>query len=168
MSTRELLARPSLEHLQNQARTLQRHAKASDPHASERFATFSVTVMPKYADALHVIAREYGFDTWSSLKLHTIVTSEDPVEALTLAIKANDTSLVHEVLARHSSLKSRINEPLPSYGFDALAIIATAHKENREIIDAPLNAGANINERTRWWAGGFGVLNSAALNLRIT
>jgi ABC-type oligopeptide transport system ATPase subunit len=32
-----------------------------------------------------------------ALKLHTIITSEDPVEALTVAIKANDTSLVHEV-----------------------------------------------------------------------
>jgi hypothetical protein len=88
--------------------------------------------MPKYADALHVIAREYGFDTWSSLKLHTVITSEDPVEALTATIKANNASLVHEVLARHLSLKSRINEPRPNYGFDAPAIIAAAHKENSD------------------------------------
>jgi hypothetical protein len=62
-------------------------------------------------------------------------------------------------MTHRSYMRLRINEPLPNYGFDALAIIAAAHKENREIIDALLNAGANINERTRWWPGGFGVLD---------
>jgi hypothetical protein len=33
------------------------------------------------------------------------------------------------------------------------------------IVDALLNAGANINERTRWWAGGFEVLDSTSPEL---
>ena len=163
MSTRELPARPNLEHLKNQARTLLRQRLASDASAAGRFAALGVTLpQPKLADALHVIAREYGFDTWPALKLHLAIASEDPFEALTAALKANQVSLVREVLARHPSLYSRINEPLPNYGFDAPAIIAAVHKENREVIDALLGAGANINERSRWWAGSFGVLDSAS------
>lgn len=163
MSLRELPARPNLEHLKNQARNLLCEGLAHDASAAARFAAFGVTVAKlKLADALHVIAREYGFDTWPALKLHIDASSEDAVEALTAAIKGNDASLVRAVLAQHSTLKSRIDDPLPNYGFDAPAIIAAVHKENRDVVDALLDAGANINERTRWWAGGFGVLDSAS------
>ena len=166
MSLRELPARPNLEHLKNQARKLLRQALESDPSASFRFAAIGVTSQqPKLADALHVIAREHGFETWPALRLNLEANSENPVEALTAALKSNDVSLVRNVLVRHPSLKSQINEPLPGYGFDAPAIIAAVHHNNREIIDLLLDAGANINERSRWWAGSFGVLDSAGSDL---
>jgi len=162
MPLHELPEHPNLEHLKNQARTLLRQSLASDAPATARFAAFGVTsVKPKLADALHVIAGEYGFDTWPALKLHLDVASEDPVEAFSAAIKANDTSLVREVLARHPSLQSRINDPVPGIDFDTPALIAAVQRDNREMIDALLDAGANINERTRWWAGSFGVLDCA-------
>jgi ankyrin repeat protein len=166
MAIRELPARPNLEHLKNQARILLRQALASDGPATARVAAFGITTTtPKLADALHVIAREYGFDTWPALKLHIDVASEEPVEALTAAIKANNPSLVRDVLVRHPSLKSRINEPLPNYSFDTPPIVAAVQKENREIIDLLLNAGADVNQRTRWWAGSFGVLDCASSGL---
>ena len=49
----------------------------------------------------------------------------------------------------------------------APALIAAVHRENREMIDALLGAGANINARSRWWAGGFGVLDSSSAELRL-
>src|SRR5580704_430682 len=166
MAIRELPARPNLEHLKNQARTLLRQGLASDASAIARFAAFGITTKtPKLADALHIIAREYGFDTWPALKVHIDVASEEPVEALTAAIKANNPSLVRDVLVHHPSLKSRINEPLPNYSFDTPPIIAAVQKENREIIDVLLNAGANVNQRTGWWAGSFGVLDCASSGL---
>jgi len=166
MSISQLPARPNLEFLKKQARSLLRQCLASDASATARFVTASVTAdKPKLADALHVIAREYGFDTWPALKLHIEVTSEDAAEALGAAIKANNASLVRQVLSRHPTLKARINEPLPNYSFDAPAIVAAVHKENREMIDVLLEAGANINERTRWWAGSYGVLDSASPQL---
>src|ERR1700721_3065328 len=167
MASRELPARPHPEHLKNQARTLLRQGLASDAPAIARFAAFGITTTtPKLADALHIIAREYGFDTWPALKLHIDVASEEPVEALTAAIKANNPSLVREVLIRHPSLKSRINEPLPSYSFDTPPIIAAVQKENREIIDVLFDAGANVNQRTGWGGGSFGVPVFARLVLR--
>lgn len=162
MSLRELPARPNLEHLRNQARTLLRQALQADPSASARLAAIGVTSrQPKLADALHAIAREHGFETWPALKLNLEANSEDPVQALTAALKSNEASLVKSVLGRHPSLKSQINEPLPGYGFDAPAILAAVQHNNRDIVDLLLEAGANINERSRWWAGGFGVLDSA-------
>jgi len=162
MSLRELPARPNLEHLKNQARALQRSGLAADPSAIIRFSAWGITAAhAKLADALHVIAREHGFDTWLRLKLHIEAGSDDPVEALTAAIKGSDAALVRNVLPQHPELKGRIDEPLPHYSFDAPAILAAVHTENREIIDALLDFGANINGRSRWWAGSYGVLDTA-------
>jgi ankyrin repeat protein len=162
MPIRELPARPNLEHLKNQAHTLQRERLADNADASARFAATGITTPePKLADALHTIAREYGFDTWPALKLHIELMSEDPVQALIAALKSKDASLVRQVLTRHPSLKEIINEPLPNYGFDAPALLAAVEQQDRAMVDALLDAGANMNERSRWWAGSYGVLDTA-------
>jgi ankyrin repeat protein len=168
MSTRELPARPNLEHLRKQARQLLRDILQVDPSAVDRFREAQVThstPVAKLAQAQLVIAREYGFDDWANLRAQVGALSDDPVEALTAAIKANDAPLVRQVLARYPALKSTLDEPLPNYGFDAPAIVAAVHKENRAMIDALLDAGADINARSRWWAGGFGVLDSSGPEL---
>src|SRR3984957_19606806 len=140
MPIRELPAHPNLEHLKNQARALLRDALASEVSAPAPFSDCNITATPKLADALHVIAREYGFDTWPALKLHIELDAPDPVEALVAAIKANDAALVRQVLERHPSMKAHINEPLPKYGFDEPAILTAVHKQNREMVDALLDA----------------------------
>jgi ankyrin repeat protein len=166
MSSHKLPARPNLEYLKKQARALLQQCLASDTSAAERFAAFGITsAQPKLADALHVIAHEYGFETWPALKLHIEVSAEDPLEALSAAVKSNNAALVRDVLARHTSLGADINQPLPNYSFDVPAIFAAVQKGDREIIDALLDAGANINERSRWWAGSFGVLDTASPQL---
>jgi len=164
MPLRELPSRPNVEHLKNQARTLLR--QAGDPPAKARFAAVGViSDKPKLADALHVIAREYGFDTWPALKLHVDLAAEDAVEALTAAVRANSAPAVREVLKRHPSLRSSIDEPLPNYGFASPALLSAVMHQNREMADALLDAGANINKRSRWWAGSFGVLDTAGPEL---
>ena len=110
---------PTSSNLKKQARTLLRDALACEPAAAARFSVYNITMPPKLADALHVIAREYGFDTWPRLKLHLESASANPVEALSAAIQANDAGLVRQVLARHAELRSSINEPLPKHSFDA-------------------------------------------------
>jgi ankyrin repeat protein len=165
MPIRELPARPNLEHLKKQARDLLRDAVASDTDALRRFAAFNIDGQPKLADALHVIAREYGFETWPALKLHIGLASDDPIEALTAAIRGKSASSVRNVLARYPSLKLQINEPLPNLSFDAPAIVVAVQHENREMVDVLLEAGANINARSQWWAGSFGVLDCASPQL---
>jgi ankyrin repeat protein len=167
MPVRELPARPNLEHLKKQARQLLRGILQEDASAVDRFREAQVTHAPaaRLAQAQLVIAREYGFDNWANLKAQVGTLSDDPVEALTGAIKANDAPLVRQVLARYPVLKSTLNEPLPNYSFYTPAIVAAVYKDNRDMIDALLDAGADINVRSRWWAGGFGVLDSSSQEL---
>jgi ankyrin repeat protein len=168
MPIRELPAHPSLEHLKKQARQLLRSVLQADSSAVDRFREVQVTYATpaaRLAQAQLVIAREYGFDNWANLKAQVGALSDDPVEALTGAIKANDAPLVRQVLARYPVLKSTLNEPLPSYSFDTPAIVAAVQKDNRDMVDALLAAGADINARSKWWAGGFGVLDSSSEEL---
>src|ERR1700759_3353170 len=116
MSLRELPERPNLEHLKNQARTLLRERLDAVTGAAQRFSAQGIeSPEPKLADALHVIAKEYGFATWPALKLHLELQYDNPIEAPTTAMKANDAMLVRDVLTRNPSLKAGINEPLPNY-----------------------------------------------------
>jgi ankyrin repeat protein len=168
MSLRELPASPDLEHLKKQAKRLQREALEANAAATDRFREAKVTyagVAPKLADAQHVIAREYGFDTWTQLKVYVGSLSSDPMEALSAAIQANDAALASEVLNRYPQLKLRLNEPLPNHSFDTPPIVAAVYKNNRELIDVLLTAGADINARSKWWAGGFGVLDNSGPEL---
>src|ERR1700733_4927095 len=168
MPLRELPARPNLEPLKNQAKLLLRGYLQAEAAAIDRFREVDVSysgTTPKLADAQHVIACEYGFANWAKLKAHVGSLSDNPMEALTAAVKADDAELLRQVLGRYPALKSQLDEPLPDYSFDALAIVAAVHKQNRDMIKALLDAGANINARSKWWAGGFGVLDSSSPEL---
>ncbi len=161
MPARELPPNPSLEHLKKQASTLLRDRLARDPAATGRLPN----LQPKLADALHVLAQEYGFGTWPALKLHVELSAPNPIEALIAAITADDAAAVRQVLARHASLRAGLDEPLPNYGFDEPALISAVHKQNRAMVEALLDAGANIDARSRWWAGSFGALDFASPEL---
>ena len=52
-----------------------------------------------------------------------------------------------------------------TFNFDSPALIGAVNKGNRAMIDALLEAGANINARTKWWAGSFGVLDGCGPEL---
>lgn len=83
----------------------------------------------------------------------------DPMQSLARAVRSNDAAGVAEVLARHPEVKARLDEPLPDAAFGATALLAAVHCGGREVVDLLLDAGANINQRSHWWAGSFGVLD---------
>lgn len=82
-----------------------------------------------------------------------------PISDLATAIESNDLDRVRLVLARYPDLKSRLNEPLVGSGFGAPPLLRAVEHRNRDLIDFLLQAGADINARSRWWAGSFGVLD---------
>jgi ankyrin repeat protein len=84
----------------------------------------------------------------------------DPVQQLEQAWKDEDASLFKQVLDQHPQLKKRINEPVAA--FDAPLVTQV---RNRQMLDVLLEAGANINARSSWWAGGFGLLDNATPEL---
>jgi ankyrin repeat protein len=88
------------------------------------------------------------------------ITESDPFAALAAAVKANETERTRDRLARHPELSARLNDPAPTLPFDSVLINTAARWQNREMIDLLLGSGADINARSGWWAGGFGVLDT--------
>lgn len=82
------------------------------------------------------------------------------LEQIKAAFHQDDATRVRDLLERYPELKAKINEPLG--GFDAPAILSV---RSREMLDVLLAAGADINAKSRWWAGGFGLLHSASPEL---
>ena len=76
------------------------------------------------------------------------------------AFQAGDADGVRRLLHSHPGLRALINEPVGP--FDSPAI---ANVRSRAMLDVLLDAGADINARSRWWAGGFGLLDSAGPEL---
>src|SRR5215470_3480065 len=85
-----------------------------------------------------------------------VYMADDPMELLKQAFKDDDSVLVRKLLERTPEFRAKINEPIGA--FDSPAI---THVRSREMLDVLLDAGADINAKSNWWAGGFGLLHQA-------
>ncbi len=152
--------RPSLEHQQKLAKRLLRNCWAGDADAIARVRAFlpgsANSDALKLHDAQAVIARGYGFASWAAMKRKIESLSQSPLERFDIAVREGDVELARELLERHSDVRARINEP--RFDFDSPAIHQA--KMNLALVDVLLEHGADINARSTWWAGGFGILES--------
>src|SRR5262249_18463772 len=82
--------------------------------------------------------------------------ASDPIEELKQALRGDNASAVREILDRLPELKARINEPIGP--FDSPAVVSV---RSLEMLDVLLAAGADLNAKSSWWAGGFGLLHGA-------
>jgi hypothetical protein len=165
--SRQLPVKPNLEHLREQAKELLRSVQQGDTAATELFrslVSFSAPAALKLADAQHVIARDYGFATWPKLKEHveSLARQRQPGEMLSSAIRDQDAEKTARLLEEHPTLRAEINEPLANYGAGMQALLAAVQRSDRKTIDVLLQAGADINARSHWWAGGIGVLDECS------
>ena len=76
------------------------------------------------------------------------------------AFEADDAAVVGALLQRHPHLTSWVDAPTGP--FDSPAIV---NVRSRAMLDVLLDAGADIDARSRWWAGGFGLLDTAPPDL---
>src|ERR1700722_3095441 len=139
--SRDLPEKPNLEFLKKQAKELRN------------------TLGVKLVDAQHALANDYGFPAWANLKAHVQALGLSPAQALKAAVCDSDAVRVRKLIDRHPELRARIDDPLPDYGFGQHALFAAVQRSDRATIEVLLRAGANIQKRTEWWAGGFGVLD---------
>jgi ankyrin repeat protein len=108
-------------------------------------------------DARRQIARKYGFPTWKKLK--DAVESLNVQSALRQARKAvqfDDTAEFRRVVEKCPALRASIDEPV--FDFNSPLII---HAKSRAMLEELLEAGADINGRSRWEPGSFGLLDTA-------
>src|SRR5215469_18862316 len=104
MMSRELPAKPNLEHLKKQAKELLRDLQLSKPAAVERFGSLGLNATlgdAKLADAQYVLARDYGFASWPKLKEHVDHLTLTPAERLAAAVCASNSQQVARVLEEH-------------------------------------------------------------------
>lgn len=82
-------------------------------------------------------------------------------DRLVAAVKHGSVDETRRILANEPESRRQIDEPHPDLPFDSTVLLAAVRQKNRDLIDVLLDAGADINVRSRWWAGGFGVLDGA-------
>ena len=171
---KSLPSRPNLEQLKNQAKDLLKSLKSGHPDAMRRIRENhplgSAASEPgmnaaelSLVDAQLVIAREYGFASWLKLKEHidaVVLDAGDPMELFKQAFANHDADLFRRLLDRHPNLKARINEPVAAFDAPVITRVRT-----REMLEVLLDAGADLNARSQWWAGGFGLLDGASPEL---
>jgi hypothetical protein len=90
----------------------------------------------------------------------TTPDTRDPIEQIKTALRADDAARVRAVLDDHPELKARINEPTGP--FDSPAIV---NARSRPMLDVLIDAGADLNAKSHWWAGGFGLLHQCSPEL---
>ncbi len=83
----------------------------------------------------------------------------DACAVLVNAVQNDDLERATVCLRQHPELLARLNDPLPGLPFDGTLLLAAVWRRNRPMIELLLANGANINQRSHWWAGGFGVLD---------
>jgi Ankyrin repeats (3 copies)/Ankyrin repeat len=168
--SKALPTRPDLNQLRKQAKDLLKSLKSADAEAVDRLRTahprFQEASQAKIraaklslSDAQLVVAREYGFASWPKLKARVeslAIETGDPIELFRTAFHSDDAVLFRKLLERFPEMRAKINEPVGP--FDSPAI---TQARSPQMLDALLDAGADINAKSRWWAGGFGLLHSA-------
>jgi ankyrin repeat protein len=83
-------------------------------------------------------------------------SSADAVDQFKAAFRADDALGVGRFLTEFPELKMRINETSGPFGSPLVV-----NARSRTMLDVLLDAGADINAKSDWWAGGFGILHSA-------
>jgi ankyrin repeat protein len=154
---RPLPPHPNLENQQKRAKRLLRAVWSGKAAAIERVRAFLPTANPnglKLHDAQLVIARGYGFTSWLALKRKIESLTKSPLELFDIAVREGDVDRVRELLEGNPDVRARVNEP--RFDFDSPAIHQA--KKHLAVVDVLLEFGADINARSTFWAGGFGIL----------
>ena len=153
-----LPSHPNLEHQQKLAKRLLREVWAGDAEAIARVHAFlpqnAALESLKLHDAQLVVARGYGFDSWTAMKRKIDSLTMSPSEQFDMAVREGDAKMARELLSKHAAIRAGINEP--RFDFDSPALHQAS--KNLPLVDVLLEYGADINVLSKWWAGGFAIL----------
>ncbi|HEX4348517.1 MAG TPA: ankyrin repeat domain-containing protein [Vicinamibacterales bacterium] len=153
-----LPSHPDLEFQRKRAKELLRAAWRGDGEAVARVAALHPHPPKpedlKLADAQLVLARGYGFESWAALTRKIASLTGTPVDAFLSALNEGDVERVRALLRDHADVRAAINAPISHFNSRP---VARATK-NLPMLDLLLEYGADLNQKSEWWAGGFGLL----------
>ena len=158
VSVEPLPPRPNLDMQQKRAKELLRAAWAGEADALKRIRALhpkppAIDAL-KLADTQLVVARGYGFESWAAMKHKIDSLTVTPVEQFVDALHAGDADRLRTLLERHAEVRAAVNAPI-TY-FDSRPVARA--KTNLPLLDVLLAYGADLNLKSTWWAGGFGLL----------
>jgi len=159
---RTLPARPSLAQQKKLAKELLADFRRGDPTAVDRIRA-ELPDKPRIGlmDAQFVLAREYGFQSWTALAEHIeglAMNDLSLADRFKRAVNTGDAAALRRMKSSRAELETIINAPV--FGFDAPALNTAG--DNPDVTDALLELGADPNRRSAWWAGGFHSLHGAS------
>jgi ankyrin repeat protein len=82
--------------------------------------------------------------------------AKSPVEQFHAAVCDGDVEHVRALLASQPEVRAVVNEPIADFGSRPVQIA----KKNLPLLDVLLAHGADLNLKSAWWAGGFGLLET--------
>ena len=149
---KQLPERSNLEQLKAQAKDLLNEVRAGQAAALDRIGNETRETFALH-DAQRILAREYGFESWAKLKAQIEARSlEEAKRAFHAAFDADDVLEISRLLKQFLPPGALLN-PLIS------------RVRSPAVLDALIAAGASVDAKSTWWAGGFGVLHQAAPEL---
>ena len=77
------------------------------------------------------------------------------LEQFQLALQAQDIGRVRALLETHAEVRALVNAPIGPFDGRPAAMV----KHNLPLLDLLLSHGADLNLKSAWWAGGFGLLD---------
>lgn len=89
----------------------------------------------------------------------------DPFADVAQAFHAGNSLRVSALLSQHPDLVKRLDDPLPGGSFGAKAMSMAVERLDLAMVDVLIAHGADINARSDWWAGSFGVLDLCAIDV---
>src|SRR5689334_14050583 len=91
------------------------------------------------------------------VRRNRMASSNDPLEQFKQSITNGDANTLRALLKKHPDIREQVNAPLFAFGSRPIA----QAKKHREVVDVLLEHGADINLKSDWWAGPYGILEMA-------
>jgi ankyrin repeat protein len=162
--TRQLSDRPDLDQLKRQARELHQAFHAGDPTAREEVATHYPGADPDnfpLATTQLVLARAHGFESWPRFVREVERRHSDVADFIDAIVRA-DIDAVTQSTAR-PAVRRVIDRPL--FEFGTTPLLEAVRRDHRGLVDAILDAGADISVPSDWSPGSFTALQLASGDL---
>ena len=153
-----LPAQPNLQMTAERAKNLLRAAISGHADAHQRIeALHPKPPAPdalKLADTQLVVARGYGFESWAAIRRKIDSLTKTPIEQFRSALRAGDAEGVRALLEAHPEVREAINAPIGAFGGRPVSMV----RKNLPVLDVLIEYGADLNLKSEWWAGPFGIL----------
>src|SRR5262245_3657711 len=141
----------NLEQQRKLAKDLLKAARSKDARALSRIGTHRPDVkQPKLSDAQLAIAREAGFESWPKL---VKALEQAELKEAAIALHEGDAKKLRRILSSSPSVRRHINDPIGPFGSRPVQMAA----QFRDVLDVLIDHGADVNLRSDWSGGPFGV-----------